>query len=373
MTRGEVLLERQAWIALAHLAEPSDSEVGRLVHATGPRAVAAGIMEASTGLRNQEALRARLCAADLLSAEDRASASGGRIVTRVDREWPSQLRDLGDTEPYALWVIGAADLRLAALRSVAIVGARACSGYGEEVARAWSGQLAGEGWTVVSGAAFGIDAAAHRGALAAGGVTACILAGGVDVPYPRAHDALIARIADEGLVVSESPLGEGVRRHRFLSRNRVIAALTRATVVVEAAERSGTMATAKAAVAMNRPLLAVPGPVTSPTSAGCHRMIRDAEAQLMASVDDVLGLLDLSRDGRGELRAMDDRDALTANERRVLDALPGRGPLRTQDVATSSGLHVHDVWAALGVLEVGGWVASSPDGWRLIRRNAARS
>jgi DNA processing protein len=221
---------------------------------------------------------------------------------------------------------------------------------------------------VVSGGAFGIDAAAHRGALAADGVTVCVLAGGVDVPYPRAHDALIARMADDGLVVSESPLGEGVRRQRFLTRNRVIAALTRGTIVVEAAERSGTMATAQAATVMNRPLFAVPGPVTSPASAGCHRMIRDGEALLVGSVDEVLGLLDLGRPSASGPSQRQDRDALSATEQRVLDSFPRRRAVGGLDVGRLAGLGVEDTWAALGVLEAGGWVCQAPEGWRLAPR-----
>ncbi len=225
----------------------------------------------------------------------------------------------------------------------------------------------------MSGAAFGIDAAAHRGALAAGGVTACILAGGVDVPYPRAHDALIARIADEGLVISESPPGEAVRRQRFLSRNRLISALTRATVVVEAAERSGTMATAQAAVAMNRPLLAVPGPVTSPVSTGCHRMVRDGEAVLAASIDDVLGLLDLGRDAGAPAKHGDERDALSAHERCVLDAMPGRGAVTTERLAVASGFAVLELLGSLGGLEATGWVHQDAQGWRLASRSGTRT
>ncbi|MEI6361489.1 MAG: DNA-processing protein DprA [Actinomycetes bacterium] len=358
-------LERQAWIALAHVVEPGDRQVGRLVLSEGPRAVVDRIVDGTTGLRHQGALAARLDSVALFAAEERAASCQARIVTRADREWPSQLDDLGEAAPYALWVAGAANLRLAALRSVAMVGARACTGYGEEVARCWAAELAGEGWAIVSGGAFGIDAAAHRGALAADGMTGCVLAGGVDVPYPRAHDALIARIADDGLVVSESPMGESVRRQRFLTRNRVIAALTRATVVVEAAERSGTMATAQAATAMNRPLFAVPGPVTSPASAGCHRMIRDAQAVLVGSVDEILGMLDLGRPEGGGHGRRSERDALTVVERRVLDALPGRRAVDPQEASRLAGLAAEDTWAALGVLEAAGWVTHEPGGWRL--------
>jgi DNA processing protein len=268
-------------------------------------------------------------------------------------------------------VVGAGDHRLLAQRSVAMVGARACSAYGEEIARDWAAELTGEQWCVVSGGAFGIDAAAHRGALAAGGPTICVLAGGVDMPYPRAHDALIARIADEGLVVSESPPGECVRRQRFLSRNRVIAAMCRATVVIEAAERSGTTATARAAGLMGRSVLAVPGPVTSPASAGCHRMIRDGDATLVSQVADVIDLLDLGRDRRGRDRPSPDpaagRDRLDARERVVLDALPARGAVTLDRLVRAAGLAGTDILPAMGILEAGGWVVSTADGWRLAR------
>ena len=364
-------LERRALIELAQCVEPGDAAVGALVEESGPQSVARRIRTGRTSLRHGEGLRSRLLGADAERAHDRADRVGARIVTRADAEWPSQLGDLGDQAPFALWVVGAADLRLLALRSVAMVGARACTAYGEESAREWAAHLTVEGWCVVSGGAFGIDAAAHRGALAAGGPTVCVLAGGVDVPYPRAHDALIARIADEGLVVSESPPGEVVRRQRFLSRNRVIAALCRATVVVEAAERSGTTATARAAGLMGRPVLAIPGPITSPSSAGCHRMIRDGEATLVSQVGEVVEHLGLSG-GRsiraGSLGPARERDLLDHRERTVLDAMPGRRAAPLEVLVRSAGLGGPDVLAALGVLEAGGWVRAEADGWRLARR-----
>jgi DNA processing protein len=159
-----------------------------------------------------------------------------------------------------------------------------------------------------------------------------------------------------------------VRRQRFLSRNRLIAALTRATVVVEAAERSGTMTTATAALAMNRPLLAVPGPVTSPASAGCHRMVRDGAALLAASVDDVLGVLDVGHQGTAPERRVDDRDVLPAAEQRILDVLPGRGASTLDEIARRSGIPARQVLALLGSLEAGGWLAQDSAGWRLVRR-----
>ncbi len=356
--------EAEAWLALAHAGEPADVGVARLVERHGPLETVERVRRRVTGLAHGDALAQRMDRGLGSSPRTRAEAVGARIITRADREWPQQLRDLGPREPYALWVRGAADLRLLALRSLAMVGARACSLYGEEVARSWSASLSSE-WTIVSGGAFGIDAAAHRGALAAEGCTVCVVAGGVDVPYPRAHELLLARIADDGLIVSESPPGESVRRQRFLSRNRLIAALTRATVVVEAAERSGTIATARAAWSMARPVLAVPGPVTSPTSAGCHRMIREGEALLVSDLDDLRGLLDLSHQPTGPPR--DPRDALTGPERAVLDAFPARGECTARALATAACLPLGDVWAALGALEASAWIVPGVEGWRLRR------
>ncbi|MBK9738737.1 MAG: DNA-protecting protein DprA [Actinobacteria bacterium] len=362
---------RSAFIELAHCVEPADSAVGRLVERRGAPQTIHMVRGGSTGLRHGEGIGARLGELRAVDAERRAAKAGARIVTRVDSEWPTQLGDLGHEEPFALWVTGAADLRLLALRSVAVVGARACTAYGEEVARGWSAELAAQGWCVVSGGAYGIDAAAHRGALAAGGSSVCVLAGGVDVPYPRAHDALIARIADEGLVISKTPLGESVRRQRFLSRNRIIAAMTRATLVVEAAVRSGTGATARSAHRMNRPVLAVPGPVTSPASAGCHRMIRDAEAILACEPSEVMDLLDFARRAEHEpststVRCA--RDQLGTRECRVLDAFPSRGMVGPDRLLAGAGLASGDVWAAVGILESAGWIEAADGGWRLVRR-----
>lgn len=364
--------ERRALIALAHAVEPGDPEVGRLLAGIGAVELLRRLGSGRSGLRHEEGLRARLRSAGadhvVDRALERAELCGASIVTRIDRAWPTQLSALGVQEPVALWTAGAADLRLLALRSVAIVGARACTLYGEELAHRWSAELAERSWTVVSGAAFGIDAAAHRGALAAEGTTIAVLAGGVDEPYPRAHAALLARIQDEGLVVSESPPGEAVRRQRFLARNRLIAALTRATVVVEAADRSGTAATARVAGALTRPVLAVPGPVTSPASAGCHRMIRDGDAQLAGCLDDVLAALDLTASVHGAARSApgDARDALSARERQVLDALPARGAVGLERIAAGACLATGEALAALGLLVAAGWVEEVGDGWRLV-------
>ena len=362
MTDAQV--QRAALIVLAHCVEPADRELGRSVARLGPAVALQEIESGRAGGRHREGLLARRAGVDADEAVARAASVDARIVTRVDAEWPTQLNALGDAAPMALWVRGSADLRLLALRSLAMVGARACSMYGEEVARTWACELAERRWTVVSGAAFGIDAAAHRGALL-GGTTIAVLAGGVDVPYPRAHEALLHRIADDGLVVSETPPGESVRRQRFLSRNRVIAALTRATVVVEAAERSGTAATAHAALSLDRIVLAVPGPVTSPVSRGCHRLIAEEGALLAADVGDVLAAVDLGASAapasvRGE------RDGLSAREQRVLDSLHRRVWLDAGQVVRACGLAPGEVLASLGVLVAAGWACESESGWRVV-------
>lgn len=363
--------ESDAWVTLAHAVEPDDAMVAGLLGTMGPLEVVDRIRAGTTGLRHGEGLAARLEGFCVERARARAEALGGRILTRSEAEWPAALIDLGDRMPMALWVVGTADLRLLSLRAVSIVGARACTAYGEAIARTWSMDLVSAGWAVVSGAAFGIDAAAHRGALAAGGLTAAVLAGGVDVPYPRAHAALLAAIADQGAVVSEVPPGQQVRRQRFLTRNRLIAAIGRSTVVVEAAERSGTTATARSAAAMLRPVLAVPGPVTSATSAGCHRMIQDGTAMLATEVTDVLAAADLSAgastvaDATGSWTSA--RDDLSPRESVVLDALPGRGWLDLPGLVRASGLATRDVLAAAALLAAAGWVTEGERGWRRAR------
>jgi DNA processing protein len=374
---AERIAASDAWIALAHATEPGEEAVGALAVHRGPAAVLESIRSGSSGLRHEEGMRARLEGVSAADARGHAAALGARILTPEDHEWPRVLDALGARRPLALWVLGAADLRLLALRAVAVVGARSCSPYGEEVARSWAGSLAASGWTVVSGAAFGIDAAAHRGALRSGGMTIAVMAGGVDVPYPRAHAALLAAIADQGLVVSEVPLGQQVRRQRFLSRNRLIAALGRTTVVVEAAERSGTTATARAAAQMGRPVIAVPGPVTSPVSAGCHRMVQDGLAVLAAEWTDVLAAADLDAWGRAQSdetgvaesdrQPEDPRDRWSEREARLMDALPTRGWMDLASVMRSSGLPARDVLAGTALLVSAGWMEQGASGWRRVR------
>jgi len=357
---------REACLLLAHAVEPADSRIGRLVSKAGVVGALDRLLEADTPIR------ARLASINPGEAESRADRLGIRIVVRDEPEWPSQLDDLGEARPFALWVQGAAHLRLACVRSAAIVGARAATSYGLSVAREWSAELASEHVSIISGAAFGIDAAAHRGALSVDGMTIAVLASGVDVCYPRAHEQLIARISDEGLVVSESPLGEPARRQRFLTRNRLIAALTQATVVVEAALRSGTTATANSASRLNRHVLAVPGPVTSMMSAGCHHLVREGGAVLAGTAADVLECLlpvdeafALSARRVSEMRAAVSRpvDALTREQARVHDLLPASGLITVDELRLASGLSIPDVLTALGALASAGFAVADDSGW----------
>ena len=217
-----------------------------------------------------------------------AQRRGIRLVCPGDPEWPRQLDDLGAARLYALWVRGTGHLRSCCRYSVSIVGSRAATAYGAHVAAEIAADLAGHGWAVVSGAAYGIDGAAHQGALAAGGRTVAVLACGVDYAYPHGHGDLLDTIATGGAVVSEYPPGRSPARLRFLTRNRVIGALSAGTAVIEAGLRSGALNTVRHARELNRPVMAVPGPVTSSQSAGCHQLIRDTGAACVTSAADIL-------------------------------------------------------------------------------------
>lgn len=312
---------RRARIALACVCEPGEAGLADLIDRRGSTSVVAGLLTgANVRIPRASAIAARLAEVDLSAQLARAQDIGARIVIPGDSEWPGQLDDLRAHRPLALWCWGEANLRLHALTSVAMVGARACTRYGEMVAREWSAVLASERTAIVSGGAYGIDGAAHRGALAVDGTTICVVAGGVDQAYPRGHEGLFAQIVERGVLVSEAPLGETVRRRRFLTRNRLIAALATATCVVEAAHRSGSSRTAACAAELNRFVFAVPGPVTSETSVGTHRLIQDRIATLAGDVDDL----------RSALRTLQMTSVSSSKEPRipvamqeVLDALPG--------------------------------------------------
>lgn len=365
--------ERVARALLSRLSEPADRRIVGLLAQMPATELVALVRAGSDHVPAVERYAARLAAADPEADLARVADLGGRLLVPGDLEWPSQLDDLGDAAPWALWVRGTADLRMSSLRSVSVVGARASTHYGSDVASTLGSDLAVRGWTVVSGGAFGIDAAAHQGALAAGGVTVAVLACGVDVSYPPRHDALFARIAADGLLLSEVPPGAAPHRTRFLVRNRVIAALTRGTVVVEAAVRSGSLSTAHEAARLGRPVLGVPGPVTSGMSEGVHRLLRDGATLVTTAAEVVEAVGDLGADlaprPSGPVDPRDGLDALTA---RVLDAVPARRPATLDSVARTAGVAPAEAAGALGLLEVAGWVRSDASGWRLAPRGAPR-
>ncbi|QPP06328.1 DNA-protecting protein DprA [Streptomyces bathyalis] len=369
--------ERLARAALTRIAEPGDERAGRWLRTHGAQEVVRALREDASplpgvdeqrwaGLRSR-AERARP-EADLAAIE----ALGGRFICPGDREWPGQLDALGVTRPIGLWLRGAPNLRLWALRSVAIVGARACTEYGVHVAAVLGAGLAERGWTVVSGAAYGIDGAAHRGALAAGGATVGVLACGVDVAYPPGHAELISRIAEQGLMLAELAPKDHPSPSRFVLRNRVIAALTRGTVVVEAALRSGSLSTARHARRLGRFVMGVPGPVTSGLSAGVHELLRE-EGSLVTDAAEVIELIG----SIGELAprrqgASVPRDVLPSEAAMVLDALPARGAVRSAQLAQAVGITPDVAVARLQELCALGFVERLGVGWQLSRSAGPR-
>jgi DNA processing protein len=338
----------------------------------------------------------------VVAAVEAAAAVGARFAVPGSPSWPARVGDLGVHAPIGLWVRGLS-VGPALDRSIALVGARAATGYGEHVTLEAASGLVGRGFVIVSGAAYGIDGMAHRAALADGGTTVAFLAGGVDRPYPSGHASLIARIATAGSVYSEVPCGATPTKWRFLQRNRLIAATASATVVMEAGGRSGSLNTAGHAASLGRPLGAVPGPVTSAASAGCHRLLREYDATCVTSAAEMAELADpgLAADGipadgfpgdgfpgqsrrpagRGDggavngtaadssgLSASTGTTGSTGSERadRVRRALGTRRPSSIGHLAEATGLSRGEVQGALGLLDVQGLAEERDDGW--VRR-----
>jgi DNA processing protein len=391
----------RAWLSRA--VEPGRGVVYDFVSAVGP-------VEATRQLRIGGAPGGVAGSAEARRHEDRAAsdleraaALGARLVTPEDDEWPdgplrameiayarerasrslhasgsgepaatatgsSSERRVELTPPLALWVLGPVRVDEAFSRAVAVVGSRSSTPYGEHVAADLAHGLAGRRWTVVSGGAYGIDGAAHRGALAAGGCTVAVVAGGLEQPYPRGHAALFARVAREGLLVTEWPPDATPQRHRFLVRNRLIAGLTAGTVVVEAGLRSGALATARQAVRAGRPVMGVPGPVTSAESAGVHLLLRDREdAQLVtraAEVVEVVGAIgdDLAPRPEGPRSPRDELEPVAVQ---VLDGLPTVGAVSPDRIAVAAGVPPLAVLRCLPGLELRGLVEATPEGWKL--------
>jgi DNA processing protein len=377
--------ERRARVALSFLAKPGDPVLGAALRSRTPSEVLALVSGADT---DGEALLAGEPEGQVLSRavarwRDRLGEipstarlaawqdSGYRLIVPGDGEWPTQLDDLGDARPLVLWLHGTADLRLSCVNSVAVVGARAATGYGSHVAVEMAAVLAEHGVGVVSGGAYGIDAGAHRGALATGGDTIAVLAGGLTFGYPRGNRDLFMAIAAQGVLVSECPPDAGPTRPGFLIRNRIIAALSRGVVVVEAALRSGALNSARHARELCRPVMAVPGPVTSEYSAGCHELIRDYGSMLVTCGADVMAHIGLPsgglppagpRSGPGTARDLLDPVAVS-----VLEEVPIRGGRGPASIAVRAGVDLDTALRCLGELAASGFVEHCERGWRSRR------
>lgn len=380
---------RAAWTGIA---EPGDSMAGLLVGGLGAANALTAIIDAWSPARLTDALRStgadgarlgddmvqglerwrpRLKSTEVVHNLMQAERVGARLLVPGDPLWPQAVSDLGTHAPLALWWRGVPVALESLERSISLVGARAASSYGEHVALEASSGLVDRGFAIVSGAAYGIDGMAHRAALASFGMTVAFLAGGVDRFYPAGHDALLTRIVETGAVISELPCGSSPTKWRFLQRNRLIAAASNATIVLEAGWRSGSLNTAGHAASLGRPLGAVPGPVTSPTSTGCHRLIREFDAVCVTDAAEMAELAGGVRGGQAMRQAPgtsmpDEGDRGRSSDHvRAIDALSRRSPRSVQDIAARAGLSTTAVLAALGALNLEGVVRERDAGWVL--------
>jgi DNA processing protein len=406
----EVLLARAY---LSRVAEPASGAVWRWVERLGP-------IEAAEVVRSGRAsdpvllaaTEARRTSADAEADLDAAARLGLRLIVPESTSWPHfALGALGrrasewtaqgaprggrgiaagsagdPVPPVALWVCGTGDLASVGTHAVAVVGARAATSYGQWVTGEFCYELARAGIEIVSGGAYGIDARAHRAALAAGQPTTLVSAGGLDRPYPSGNSGLYEQVAAQGLLISESPPGSAPHRGRFLTRNRIIAAFGTATLIVEAAVRSGALNTAAHARLQGRPVLAVPGPVSSAMSAGCHALLRrDEEPATLAScaqdVLDVVGpigqrtvpLDDSALSGEPDVVPSADArdwlirrlDGLDPMARQVFNGLPRRRAVREDELAVLSGISPIEVLRALPMLRLAGLIESDDRGIRI--------
>ncbi|OFQ34707.1 DNA processing protein DprA [Rothia sp. HMSC071C12] len=316
-----------------------------------------------------------------LNAEAHMAATcGAWLVTPADPLWPPQLNDLGPARPYGLWCRGDSRhlLDVASAPSVALVGSRDPSIYGTEATTHLAAELARRGYTVISGGAMGIDIAAHRAALTQQGSdlpTIAFMAGGLDRLYPAQNSDALNMIVDRGLIMSEVSVGNTPTRWRFLERNRLIAALARHTIVVEARWRSGALNTARHAMEIGRTLWAVPGQINSPNSVGTNRLLRDGLAQTLTEAADILEYdaaagFELGTEHESEwdqAASSSALDELTERQGRVWDDLSPRSYRGVDEIAAALGLSARDVMADLFHLGRCGLAESSGTSWRKVR------
>ena len=362
--------DRTARLALGRVTDAGDPAVAVLVERLGAPEAWTAVREGALGKETAE----RAVALDLDECRAAASEDGVRFVVPGDEEWPGRVDDLAGLDPVqrrsgvplGLWLRGPGHLVELVERSVAVVGSRAATAYGNGVSADLASDLADAGVTVVSGGAFGIDAAAHRGALAVGGPSVAVVANGVDVAYPPGNARIFEGLAARHLVVSELPPGSHPTRVRFLARNRLIAALTGGTVVVEAALRSGARNTASWASALNRPLMAVPGPVHSAASVGPHLMVRSGQAMLVTRAAEVLELVSTAGEHLLPLQHGPSRrtDELDPTQLGVFEALSARRWRTPGELAVLAGVRVPVCLAALSELESRALATGDARGWR---------
>lgn len=365
------LREVSARAAWSVLVEPGDGVAGALIATCGAAQALELVLSDSASLPDlgdpraladaRARWRPRAAPRAVAEALNGCREVGARMLLPADPEWPTALDDLGVHAPLVLWARGDAAALADGAAAVSIVGARAATPYGERVAADIAGDLVSDGTVVVSGGAYGIDGAAHRAAIGAGGTTVAFLAGGVDRSYPIGHQQLFERIRRSGAVLSEVPCGGAPTRWRFLQRNRLIAAAGLATVVVEAGWRSGSLNTAGHASSLGRPLGAVPGPVSSAASAGCHRLLREYDAVCVTSAAEVRELW-----GGESVRAPQDQP-MSPELTRLLDAMSARNAAGAPELARRSGLAVERVQALLGMLSLEGAVSQGGSGWTRVR------
>ncbi|MGO1537892.1 MAG: DNA-processing protein DprA [Leucobacter sp.] len=398
--RADEILTRTVW---SRLVEPGDHVAGELIARLGAAPVLQLLIEGASAKRictlaEQETLAPlspksisaalkrwlpRLDRNASIADIERGVSSGLSILTPDEDAWPATVNDLGTHAPLVLWFRG--DPQVLRTQSLAVVGARASTGYGSHVTAEIVDGVCGAGVSIVSGAAYGIDAVAHRTALAGEAPTIAVLAGGADRAYPAAHRQLIDRIANSGGVVcSEMLPGAAPTRWRFLQRNRVIAALSSAVLVTEAGARSGSLNTAGHAAELGRALGAVPGPVTSAASTGCHRLIREYGAIVVTNTAETLELIGVGNETlfvdfdpvqhTNTAALTDGAPRSAASHQRLLDALPLRGGRSLGDTAKRAGLGFDESRGIMAELELLGMVKryETPGGgehkWTLVRR-----
>lgn len=320
--------ERTARIILSTVSEPGDAVTGRMIRTVGASGTVARVAadEVPVGPDTdtwQQRLAPRIDAVQVRRVLAETERHGMRVLIPGDEDWPSSVNALGDHAPVALWAKG--DIGLLAgpvWDRLTVTGARASTGYGEHITTDLVQSAVSDARTVLSGGAYGIDGAAHRAALTFGGSTIAVLAGGLDRPYPAGHTELLGRVAEDGLLLSELPPGTAPTRWRFLQRGRLLAALSGTVLIAEAGYRSGSLHTAARAMELGRPVGAVPGPLTSAASAGCHRLLRDGFGSIITGYDDIRELLHGVRDGAH--RAVRERAGLEDNP--LDQEKPSQGP-----------------------------------------------